>query len=459
MAAKHRSKKASRRRPWLWAAGGVLVVVAALATGLWLGRTTLAERAIIAALEERGLAPVTLRVEDVTAGRARITGVRIGREAPIRIREVIAEFDPEGLAAGHLRRIVINGLRLAGTVRQDRISLGHLDPLLAAGQGGVSIPVDEVVIQAARVTLQSPVGPAEVKVDGRLRATEDGAIKGRFRVEITSAFGTVPGRLDLQIPAAGTLSGSLVLSSARLTFKGATVAGLGGRISFTARGRMSGRLAVARFQLSGADTAMPPLTKGTLRFAYTPRGGLLLHHMTWRFAGGTLSAKNTRLDPAAPRNVIVVDVDGVDAAELAKITKSKIFSATGKLKGRIPLVIEGSRVAVRDGRLAAIATGVIRYRSGMSEADLKAKRPEIAMMIQALENFEYRSATVAMDQKPGGKGVIRIHLDGRNPDFLNGKRFVLNLNLEGDFGEVIDCFVERRCSAEQIGEMLLQFLK
>jgi hypothetical protein len=202
-----------------------------------------------------------------------------------------------------------------------------------------------------------------------------------------------------------------------------------------------------------------PLRDGRVRFRITPKLVFEVEEMTWALAGGRLFARDLVIDPFAEKRSIVLQAEGIDVGQLLAHADTETVSATGKLEGRLPIEIVGGQVAIRDGLLETAAPGIIRYRHDVPVEEVRKSRPEIALMIEALENFHYERVGMTINQEPGGEALIALQIRGKNPDLMKGKPFVLNLNLSGDLVEIVECFAEGYCSAKEIGQMILQFFE
>ena len=55
------------------------------------------------------------------------------------------------------------------------------------------------------------------------------------------------------------------------------------------------------------------------------------------------------LDPAQTQTTAVLHIDGLDMGALAKLTHLDKLDVTGRLGGKIPIVLEGGKFAIRGG--------------------------------------------------------------------------------------------------------------
>lgn len=321
--------------------------------------------------------------------------------------------------------------------RNERLALridGTHDPATGSGEALLSLaPLAFAPGQVQPVDLFPAVGKTITEATGRLAAT--GSVQW-------SGSGS---RARASIP----------IENLSLTLEGVKFEGLNGTLNFDS-GADAPRMQL--ISIDRLDLGLP-LRDGRIRFRITPKLVFEVEEMTWNLAGGRLFARDLVIDPFAEKRGFVLEAEGIDVGQLLAHAGTETVSATGRLRGRIPIEIIGGQVAIRGGLLETVAPGVIRYKHNAPVEEVRKSRPEIALMIQALENFHYERVGLTIDQEPGGEALVALQIRGKNPDLMKGKPFVLNLNLSGDLVEIVDCFVEGYCSAKEIGQMILQFFE
>ena len=250
---------------------------------------------------------------------------------------------------------------------------------------------------------------------------------------------------------AGTLgvSGSAAWSAAGMT--SAMVAEIAG-------GALQARVAA----LDGIDArvvfdsvwplATPPGQKVTIRsldagialaelaatFRIVPEGALLVERAAWPWMGGTMRMDGVRLTPGANRHDLTLEVAGLDMAQLFKRIDLEGLAGNGRLSGRLPIQVIGGTPFIRRGRLVADrGGGTIRFTGKAVAAALEGGGESTDILARALENFRYTALEIDLDGETTGAVRLRAHLAGANPDLYDGYPVALNLNLEGDLGELL----------------------
>ena len=162
-------------------------------------------------------------------------------------------------------------------------------------------------------------------------------------------------------------------------------------------------------------------------------GALALQPFIARFAGGTLSTNTVIFHPNTERETFSLAVDKVDVTEIFRLAGIEGLSGTGKLSGTIPIKIEGKKVIVKSGKLAAVGPGIIRFDGGPVTKSLEKKGDTVAMALKTLSNFRYQTMTVGLEKLEDGTGSLKLSMKGSNPKVYQGHPFIFNINLESNF--------------------------
>ncbi|MFQ5567504.1 MAG: YdbH domain-containing protein, partial [Paracoccaceae bacterium] len=232
------------------------------------------------------------------------------------------------------------------------------------------------------------------------------------------------------------------------------VAGLEGTVKF---GRLS-PLATAGAQRLTARRLIAgvPFDGPRVRFTILPRRrGLTvqIHDAAADLAGGELAVADVRWDSTAETNAFDVRVRDVAIGRLLREWQVEGISGTGRLSGLIPIRIGADGTVVVDaGRLDSAGAGAIRVDWGSARETLVAAGEQVALTVNALEDFRYDSLSIGVDQPAGGALTLAIGLAGANPAVLDGYPFRFNINLSGELAPILDAVREGR----RIGGGLLQ---
>jgi hypothetical protein len=150
-----------------------------------------------------------------------------------------------------------------------------------------------------------------------------------------------------------------------------------------------------------------------------------------KLLGGKAASGPFELDFSRDKNEFVVQLEHIDMDKIMQLEQQEGLQASGLLDGQLPLSLSREGIAVADGQLAVRAPGgVIHYTPTPKVVSLAQSNPSVNMVVEALRNFQYQVMDVHSDYKANGDLKLRVHIEGRNPDWQAGKPVHLNLNLQ-----------------------------
>ena len=174
---------------------------------------------------------------------------------------------------------------------------------------------------------------------------------------------------------------------------------------------------------------------GEFLFSLTPKGDFVLEGASWPWSGGEIGIDKSVLllnDESQNLTVYAKDIDLADVFTLLDVDG---LSGSGVLAGQLPVSIEGGGALITDGRLATEGGGVLRYVGSLSQAG--DANEGSSLMFNALKNFTYESLEVEINGRTTDILNIGIHLNGSNPEVLDGYPIKLNISTEGPLAEMI----------------------
>ena len=183
-----------------------------------------------------------------------------------------------------------------------------------------------------------------------------------------------------------------------------------------------------------------PLDDVSVRFQVEPGEPIRLSVElgTLSFGGGRFRLRGMSIDPAAARQHVPLEIEGLDLAELSRMLDIEGLSGTGRLSGRIPIAFEAGTVTIDNARLEAIAPGRLRLQSAQAATWLAGAGESADLMLRALQNFHYDELLLSIDKPAEADARLTLVLLGRNPDVLDGYPFRFNINLEGNTGQLVE---------------------
>ena len=63
---------------------------------------------------------------------------------------------------------------------------------------------------------------------------------------------------------------------------------------------------------------------------------------------------------------------------------------------------------------------------------------QVALLLQALENFQYESLSLGLEKQADGSAKATLSILGKNPDVLDGHPFAVNIDLSGNFDSLFE---------------------
>ncbi len=158
---------------------------------------------------------------------------------------------------------------------------------------------------------------------------------------------------------------------------------------------------------------------------------VLVRHFSAELLGGRVSAAEVPLPVGRDEVRFTLDVEGIELAALLQLEQRDDLSGSGRLDGSIPFRWSEAGLAVDRGRLAARAPGgVLQYRPDAGTRALARSQPGLGVAIRALENFRYDLLEAGLDYREDGRLLIRLKIQGENPELHGGHPVHLNISVE-----------------------------
>lgn len=173
-----------------------------------------------------------------------------------------------------------------------------------------------------------------------------------------------------------------------------------------------------------------------LKFSLSPKEAQL-QEVTAGFLGGTLSIKDARFPFGADRQTAVLMMKQLALAEFFKLSGVDGLTGTGRLSGEIPFTFVNDDVEIDNAVLASEESGVLRFNSQAAKDMLGSAGEQMALVLDVLANFHYKSLSLKINRKLGQNAVLTMGLEGHNPDVKDGYPFKLNINLETNLDKIL----------------------
>lgn len=190
-------------------------------------------------------------------------------------------------------------------------------------------------------------------------------------------------------------------------------------------------------------------------------GQLQLNQLQLALFAGLVQVKPGRFDLSKDQQ-FELELQQLQLADLLKQRPEAGVSGQGSISGRIPLRWTAQGVTVAQGQIGALAPGgLLKFESDKAKA-LAQSNQGMQVLMQALQNFHYSVLSADVSYATSGQLLLALHLEGKNPDYENGRAINLNINLEenipallaslqlsGQVSELVKKRVQQRLAAKQ----------
>jgi len=181
---------------------------------------------------------------------------------------------------------------------------------------------------------------------------------------------------------------------------------------------------------TGSGELLLTSPKGSLTlFAYPGKPSLVtVSDFSAGLLDGTVAVNHMDYDLKSKHTETLVQLNGIPIQSLLDLQGASKLSATGTIRGAIPVVLDNNLFSIPEGRMDAEKNGLIIYASTPEER--AAAGAGMRLTYEALGNFFYSELVSNIVMTPDGNSTISIQLKGRNPDFQNNRPVNLNLNIQ-----------------------------
>lgn len=266
-------------------------------------------------------------------------------------------------------------------------------------------------------------GAAKAKLDKTSRDIA-GAVRGGFEFSSEASF-QISEALTFEHDSALKLKeleldyDGYVLKNAQVQLSSSGYPGLQGRVQFTGDTLDVG-VPISNLQVQA----------GLQGDAESMTFSLQTEQLSLSLLGGQVLGHDVQYGSATGSGSGVFAVDRVQVKDMLALQKQAI-EGTGVISGSVPVQFDGGKVSVNEAFVAALAPGgYIRYKAEPSVRALAKTNPAVAVVLDAMEDFQYHTLQATVDFLPDGKMLAKTSVKGANPNYQGGRQVHLNLNLE-----------------------------
>ncbi len=132
-----------------------------------------------------------------------------------------------------------------------------------------------------------------------------------------------------------------------------------------------------------------------------------------------------------------LQLEDIRLAHMLDLYGDGVLEAVGVIEGNLPVSVRDDDIFINEGWAKnKDLGGYIRYR--MQATDKLADGHEQAnFAFRLLTDFNYSDLGAKLSLTPNGDLIINLHLDGHNPEVMDGQRVVFNVNVEQNIFEMV----------------------
>ncbi len=222
----------------------LLLLLAAAALGFAF-RTSLAEQAILAALEARGISDASVTVDRLSYSRLSARTISLGADKDLSLDQLVLRYHLPDLVQGTIGQITLKNLNLRLDLTADAQAIHPLMPLLeeltaddrgdrptAGTETDPKAVIPTMLLEDAAITLASDHGAMTLTLNGEVWPDIHQSVAGALSFGLTGDLGEATGLLALSSEEGPLLLGQLIVEQGHLSLPNATAEGLAGETNF-----------------------------------------------------------------------------------------------------------------------------------------------------------------------------------------------------------------------------------
>lgn len=412
----------------------VLLFVTALFLVPW---NRVLEKQLIAALESKGLGHVSLNVDHVSFTGAQLRNIEIGGDSPISLQNLTLNYTLSELLEGRLDTLSLSGLVIPLLKDENGWSLSEM-AVSSSTQTSTpttlndlmeKLPVSQLDITDSLVTFYTP-----------------------------SVSGSIPFAMSIRKGAATEIDVATQPTTLRLAKADTPIGAITASLRPAEDGDWTGTWAISSLDLNEL-TPMPALRgggpieiddnvltmagnldsedksyRGAFNLVINPQdetqNKATITAASFPFKEGRIATRNVTIPLSGNAPVrATMDVQQVSVDAMLQTLTGKRVMATGTLSGSIPLIVtRDGGYTLGKGELKADGAGTIQ----MSADAIPGDNPQVGLVRDILANLQYSLLSASVENAQGKQITVKLSVEGRNPDVMEGRPVKLNINLSGD---------------------------
>lgn len=157
---------------------------------------------------------------------------------------------------------------------------------------------------------------------------------------------------------------------------------------------------------------------------------IIVQDLYGEILGGSFSTDSIVFDLNADSNRFNIKAEDIDLAEIVATQQLEDIEVTGRVDGRIPIMINQQGIVIEQGKFKSkMQTGTIRYNPAGGTEQLS-QNPLTGIALDALRDFRYSHLSADVDFKQDGTLTVNLKLKGTSPKLDTKRPVHLNIKTE-----------------------------
>lgn len=168
--------------------------------------------------------------------------------------------------------------------------------------------------------------------------------------------------------------------------------------------------------------------------------------------GGSIDSQQYSYDFVTGNGVALLSIDKLELSEILALQRQD-FTCSGLVSGSVPVQISAGSLTVDGASVVAESPGgYVRYQPDQTVMTLGAQNEGLAVVLDAMTNFQYHTLAAEVDYSAEGLMTARTNIKGANPKYQGGREVHLNLSVEENIKTLLESLRLGAELAEKVGE-------
>jgi len=160
--------------------------------------------------------------------------------------------------------------------------------------------------------------------------------------------------------------------------------------------------------------------------------------LTAKLLGGAIKSHKYAFDSLSQSGFVALELLALDLEKILDLEQQN-FVSSGKISGSVPIQIDGVSLSVSGGSIYALEPGgLISYQPDARVQSIIDSNQALKVVTDIMADFRYDRLTAKIDYTQAGDFTAKTRIEGRNPDYENGRQINLNLNLEENLKTLLE---------------------